>query len=209
MAQKKFELSHFLLLLLTLIVFIWSMIKPVNYFDWLLEVSPAVVGLIVVITCYNKFRLTTLSYLIICILSLLMLIGGHYTYSKVPIFDWIKDYFDLQRNHYDRFGHFLKGLLVIIIREVLLKMTPLKHGKSLFIISICISLATAAFYEITEWIFTKLAHGGKTAKDFLGTQGDIWDAQWDMTLDFIGSLLAYWLLAKLHNRLLKKQGLNK
>jgi putative membrane protein len=209
MPKKKTNKTHILLLMVTIIVFIWSAIKPLTYSDWILEVSPAVVAIIIVITTYNKFRMTTLSYFIICILAILTFIGGHYTYAKVPAFDWLKDHFDLQRNHYDRFGHFMKGLLVIIIRELLLKLTPLTKGKWLFFITISIALATSAFYEIVEWIFTKIAHGGKTAKDFLGTQGDIWDAQWDMVLDLIGSILAYWLLSKLHNRLLKKQEVKK
>lgn len=204
MSKKNIVKSHILLLMVTIIVFIWSAIKPLQYSDWVLEVSPAVVGIIVVIASYNRFRLTTLSYFIICILAILTFIGGHYTYSKVPVFNWLKDHFDLHRNNYDRFGHFLKGMLVIIIRELLLKMTPLTKGKWLIFISISISLAISAFYEIIEWIFTKIAHGGKTAKNFLGTQGDIWDAQWDMMLALIGSILAYWLLHKFHDRLLRK-----
>ena len=207
--KKKMKKTHILLLMVAIIVFIWSAIKPQTYSDWILEVSPAVVAIIIAIAAYNKFRLTTLSYFIICILAILTFIGGHYTYSKVPVFNWLKDHFDLQRNHYDRFGHFLKGMSVIIIREILLKLTPLTKGKWLCFISISIVLASSAFYEIIEWAFTKIAHGGKTAKDFLGTQGDIWDAQWDMTLELIGAILAYLLLAKLHNRLLKKQGANK
>lgn len=204
MVKKKVVWMHIVYLFIAMIVFVWSAIKPVDFFDWMLEASPGVIVIIIAIVYYNKFRLTTLSYTIICILAILMFIGGHYTFSKVPLFNWLKDQFDFQRNHYDRFGHFLKGLFVIVFREILLRMTPLTKGKWLFIISISLSLATSAIYEIGEWIFTKLAHGGKTAKNFLGTQGDIWDAQWDMMLNLIGALIAYFLLSKLHDRLLNK-----
>ncbi|WP_318507063.1 DUF2238 domain-containing protein [Bacillus sp. T3] len=204
MVKQKVVWVHIVYLFIAVIVFIWSAIKPVDFFDWMLEVSPAVIGIIVSIACYRKFRLTTLSYTIIFILAILTFIGGHYTYSRVPLFDSLKDQFDFQRNHYDRFGHFLKGLFVIVFREIILRMTSLTKGKWLFIISISFSITISAIYEIGEWVFTKIAHGGKTAKNFLGTQGDIWDAQWDMMLNFIGALIAYVLLSKLHDRLLKK-----
>lgn len=112
---------HLTLLAIVLIVFTWSVIKPSSYLDWLAEVSPGVVAIIVVVCIYHKFRFTTFSYIIIALLSILTFIGGHYTYSEVPLFNWLKEEFHFQRNHYDRFGHFLKGLLAIVIREILLK----------------------------------------------------------------------------------------
>nr|WP_225942004.1 DUF2238 domain-containing protein [Sporosarcina limicola] len=186
------------------VVFIWSVIKPAAYLDWLAEVSPAVVVLIIVIATYNKFRLTTLSYFIIALLSILTFIGGHYTYSEVPLFNWIKDEFDLQRNHYDRFGHFLKGLSAIVIRELLLRNTQLIKGTWLFGITVSMVLAIAALYEIIEWLSTKVSSGGKESKDFLGMQGDQWDAQWDMCLALVGSILALVIFSKLHDKLLKR-----
>lgn len=195
---------HLYLLIITIIVFIWSIIKPASYLDWMAEVSPAFIGIIIVVATYNKFRLTTLSYFIIAILSILMFIGGHYTYSKVPLFNWIKDVYDLKRNHYDRFGHLLKGLFSIVIRELLIRKTPLAQGPWLFGITTSISLAIASLYEIIEWIFSKVTKGGKTAKEFLGSQGDIWDAQWDMLFALVGSILALFILSKLHDRLLLK-----
>ncbi|YCA45913.1 DUF2238 domain-containing protein [Bacillus sp. JZ8] len=205
MIKGKHNTIHLFLLLSVIAVFIWSMIKPVGrYLTWALEVSPAVVGLIIIIATYNKFRLTTLSYTIIAILAILTFVGGHYTYSKVPLFNWIKDIFDLKRNHYDRFGHFLKGLFAIVIREILLRKTPLTKGPWLVAIITSISLAIASLYEIIEWLFSKITKGGKAAKDFLGTQGDIWDTQWDMSFTLVGSILTLLILSKLHNRLLKK-----
>lgn len=205
METNKHSKLHFALLLIVLAVFIWSAIKPATYLDWLAEVSPAVIALIVVISIYKKFKFTSLSYIIIALLSILTFIGGHYTYSEVPLFNWIKEEFHLHRNHYDRFGHFLKGLLAIVIREILLHKTPLKKGAWLSGISISILLAIAALYEIIEWLSTKIPKSKELSKDFLGMQGDKWDAQWDMFFAFIGSILALLLFTKLHDRLLKKQ----
>jgi putative membrane protein len=202
--RGKSSTIHLLLLLAVIAVFIWSVIKPAGYLTWVLEVSPAVIGLIVVIATYNKFRLTTLSYILIAILAIMMFIGGHYTYSKVPFFNWIKDAFDFKRNHYDRFGHFLKGSFAIVIREILLQKTPLTKGPWLVVIVLSISLAIASLYEMTEWFVSKITHGGKAAKDFLGIQGDMWDSQWDMLLTLVGSILALLIFSKLHDRLLKK-----
>ncbi|EOO04761.1 hypothetical protein IAW_05965 [Bacillus cereus str. Schrouff] len=205
MIRDKSKMIHLFLLLIVTTVFIWSVIKPARYSSWAAEAIPAVLGLIIIIAIYNKFRFTTLSYIIIAILAIIMFIGGHYTYSKVPLFNWIKDVFDLNRNHYDRFGHLIKGLVTIVIREILLRKTQLTEGPWLVTISISISLAIAALYEIIEWLAFKIAKGGKAAKDFLGMQGDIWDAQWDMLLALVGSILALLTLSTLHNRLLKKK----
>ncbi|AVK86541.1 DUF2238 domain-containing protein [Lysinibacillus sp. B2A1] len=194
---------HVILLLIVIIIFLWSVIKPASYLDWLAEVSPAVVAIIFVTIIYTKFRFTTFSYCIIAFLSILTFIGGHYTYSEVPLFNWIKEEFHLQRNNYDRFGHFFKGLMAIVIREILIRKTPLTKGAWLTGITISIMLAIAAIYEIIEWLSTKISKGSKGSKDFLGMQGDRWDAQWDMFLALIGTLLTLLLLTKLHDKLLK------
>jgi putative membrane protein len=196
---------HLFLLLVVIAVFIWSAMKPASYLTWALEVSPAVVGLIIVIAAYNKFRFTTLSYVIIAILAISMFVGGHYIYSKVPLFDWIKDTYDLKRNHYDRFGHLLKGLFAIVLREILLRKTPLTKGPWLVTIVLSMSLAIAALYEIIEWLVSKISKGGEASKNFLGIQGDIWDTQWDMLCCLIGSIVALLIFSKLHNKLLKKE----
>ncbi|MBJ8152844.1 DUF2238 domain-containing protein [Bacillus cereus] len=204
MIRNKRTVIHLFLLLVVIAVFIWSVINPAKYSTWAAEAIPAIFGLFIVITTYNKFRLTTLSYMIITILSITMFVGGHYTYSEVPLFNWIQDIFDLKRNHYDRFGHLIKGLFIIVIREILLRKTQLTEGPWLITISISISLSIAALYEIIEWLAFQLAKGGQAAKDFLGMQGDIWDAQWDMSLALVGSIFALLTLSTLHNRLLKK-----
>lgn len=204
MKKDKHRKIHVILLLIVLIIFVWSVIKPASYLDWVAEVSPAVVAIIIVIAIYNKFRFTTFSYFIIALLSILTFIGGHYTYSEVPLFNWIKEEFYLKRNDYDRFGHFLKGLMAIVIRELLIRKTPLVKGAWLTGITISIMLAIAALYEIIEWLSTRISKGSKGAKDFLGMQGDRWDAQWDMLSAFLGTILTLLLFTKLHDRLLKK-----
>ncbi|MDQ0884540.1 DUF2238 domain-containing protein [Peribacillus sp. V2I11] len=205
MIRGKSTTIHLFLLLVVTAVFIWSIINPAGYLNWALEVSPAIVGQIIVIATYSKLRLTTLSYIIIAILTILMFVGGHYTYSKVPLFNWIKDVLNLNRNDYDRFGHFLKGLFAIVIREILLRKTPITKGPWLFFFTISIALAIASLYEIIEWLSTKITKEGKVVKNFLGMQGDIWDAQWDMSFALVGSILALLFFSKLHNQLLKKE----
>jgi putative membrane protein len=205
-SHKKGNWVHFFLLLLVILVLIWSLIKPVEgYGVLLMEISPSVLVLIFLIARYNHFRFTTVSYVIIALLVILTFIGGHYSYAKVPLFTWIKDYFDLKRNHYDRFGHFLKGLMVIVIIELLLRKTALLKSKTTNFIAVCIILAIGALYEIIEWLSTKLGHEGKSTKDFLGMQGDIWDAQEDMALLLLGSILSLFFIKILYKGLDKSR----
>lgn len=200
--DPKFKV-HFSLLLLVVAVLIWSVIKPTEFLTWIAESSPSIVILIILIAIYRKFRLTTLSYTIIAVLSILTFIGGHYTYSEVPLFNWLQDTYDLKRNHYDRFGHFLKGLSAIVVLEILIRKSLLKRGAWLNGITISIILAIAALYEIVEWLSTKLPYAQKEKEDFLGMQGDKWDAQWDMFLALVGSILALIIFSKLLNKQLK------
>jgi putative membrane protein len=204
--RKKQKWIHLVLLLVVTGLFIWSAIKPEEgYIIWALEVSPAIATILLSIIFYKRYQLTTLSYIILSILSILTFVGGHYSYSKVPLFDWLKDHYDLQRNHYDRFGHFLKGSIIIILRELLIIKTPLVISKTTTIIALCITLAIGALYEIIEWASTKISGGKGTTKDFLGMQGDQWDAQWDLFLLLVGAVLAGLALSRLHNHLLHKK----
>jgi putative membrane protein len=197
---------HFFLLLVAMLVLVWSLIKPEEgYMVLLMEVLPSVIVLLILVAKYNQFRLTTVSYVIITLLVILTFIGGHYSYSKVPLFTWIKEYFDLQRNHYDRFGHFLKGAMVIVIIEILIRKTALVKSKTTNFIALCITLAIGAFYEIIEWASTKIGKEGKATKDFLGMQGDIWDAQWDMALILVGSILSLFFTKVLYKQLEKSR----
>jgi len=204
MVLNKSSKVHITLLTIVILVFIWSVIKPKEFFIWVVEVGPAVLILIIICATYNRFRFTSLSYFIIALLSILTFIGGHYTYEEVPLFNWIKEEFHLKRNHYDRLGHFMKGLTVIVVREILIRNIQLTRGVWLFGISTSIVLTIAALYEIIEWLSTKMPVKVQKTKDFLGMQGDEWDAQWDMTCALVGAILSYLVLSKLHDKLLKK-----
>ena len=193
---------HIALLVVFLTVSVWSVINPRDLFTWFLEALPALIGLVVIIATYKRFRLTTLLYVLICIHATILLIGGHYTYAEMPLFNWLRDTFSLGRNYYDRLGHLAQGFIpAMIAREVLLRLTPLRRGKMLFFIIVCICLAISAFYEFIEWWVAVAS--GSAADAFLGTQGDVWDTQWDMFFAFCGAILALLTLSKYHDKQLK------
>ncbi|HAK59644.1 MAG TPA: DUF2238 domain-containing protein [Nitrospiraceae bacterium] len=201
-STKEVERKKIILwLLIFFAVLAWSAIKPKGYFIWFLEVAPALAGLVIIAATYHRFPLTKLSYWLILIHSVILMIGGHYTYAEVPLFNWIRDTFELSRNHYDKVGHFAQGFIpAIIAREVLLRTSPLKQGGWLFFIVVSICLAISAFYELIEW-WVAVASG--TAADaFLGTQGYVWDTQSDMALALLGAVLSLFIFGKYHDRLL-------
>jgi putative membrane protein len=192
---------HLILLIIVLAFFIWSLIKPARFPIWFVEAGPSVIVILIVLYFYNKVRLTTLSYCIIALLSIMTFIGGHFTYNDVPLFDWIQENYDLKRNHYDRFGHFIKGLIVIVFREILILKSALPIGKWVQFLAINMTLSLSALYEIVEWMASIVSK--KKTKDFVGAQGDIWDAQWDMALTLLGTIIALVLLSRWHNRFIK------
>jgi len=180
------------------LVLIWSGINPKDYFTWLLEVFPALVGLFIMAVTYNKFRLTPLTYFLILIHSVILMVGGHYTYAEVPLFNWIRDTFDMARNNYDKIGHLAQGFIpAVIAREILLRQEIVVKKSWLSFIVICICLAISAFYELIEWWAALLS--GEAAEAFLGTQGYVWDTQSDMALALLGAILSLLLLAKIHD----------
>jgi putative membrane protein len=180
------------------LVLIWSGINPKDYFTWLLEVFPALVGLFIMAVTYNKFRLTQLTYFLILIHSVILMVGGHYTYAEVPLFNWIRDTFDMARNNYDKIGHLAQGFIpAVIAREILLRLEIVVKKGWLSFIVICICLAISAFYELIEWWAALLS--GEAAEAFLGTQGYVWDTQSDMALALLGAILSLLLLAKIHD----------
>lgn len=183
-------------------VFVWSAIAPKDRFTWFLEVLPAILGAIVLLATRKHFPLTPLLQTLIAIHMIILMVGGHYTYAEVPLFNYLRDVFHLSRNHYDRVGHFAQGFVpAIIAREVLLRRSPLVPGKWLSFIVICICLAISAVYELFEWTVAVLT--GESATAFLGTQGDVWDTQKDMAFCAVGAICAVIPLSKWHNRQLK------
>jgi len=188
-----------ILLALTMIVLLWSNIAPKDRATWFMEVMPVLIALPVLTYTWQSFPLTRLLYLLIFFHGLVLMIGGHYTYAEVPAGNWFQEAFDLERNHYDRLGHFAQGFVpAILAREILLRKTNLLPGKFLFFIVTSISLAVSAFYEIIEW-WAALFYGG-AADAFLATQGDIWDTQWDMFMALLGAITSQLSLARLHDR---------
>lgn len=192
-----------LLLVSTLIILLWSNIMPKDQLTWFMEVAPVLIAVPFLTYTWQSFRLTPLLYKLIFIHAVILMIGGHYTYAEVPAGFWVQDMLDLNRNHYDRLGHFAQGFVpAILAREILLRKTLLQQGKMLFYIVTSIVLAFSAFYEMLEW-WAALLYGG-SADAFLATQGDVWDTQWDMFTALIGAVSAQLLLSKRHNKQLKE-----
>ena len=180
----------------------WSAIKPHDYFTWFLEVLPALLALGLLVVTYRRFQFSGLTYTLMWMHSLILIVGGHYTYAEVPLFNWIRDTFGTARNSHDGVGHFAQGFFpAIIAREILLRTSPLQKGKWLSFLVVCVCLAMSAFYELIEW-WVSIATGS-AGDAFLGTQGDIWDTQKDMGLCLLGSILSLLTLSKLHDRSLE------
>lgn len=191
------------LLAVVLAALTWSGIGPRDRLTWVLEVLPVVVAVPLLVFTAERFPLTPLAYVLVAVHSLILVYGGHYTYALTPLGDWMREAFAFERNHYDRIGHLMQGFgPAIIARELLLRTSPLRPGKWLFALVTLSILGVSAIYEFTEW-WAALA-GGDSAGAFLGTQGDVWDTQWDMFLAGIGAMLAQLLLGKLHDRQLAR-----
>ena len=182
---------------------IWSGTYPKDYLIWILETAPAIIAFIVLIVTRQKFRLTDLAYSLILVHSLILMVGGHYTYAEVPLFDWLKDLFHFDRNNYDKVGHFAQGFVpAIIAREIIIRKQVVVNSRWLHFFVICICLAISAFYELIEWWVAVLSQ--EAAEAFLGTQGYIWDTQSDMAYALLGAILALAMLSRLHDRQLGK-----
>ena len=180
-----------------------SRIGPYDPLTWFLEIVPILIIAPVLVLTYRTFPLTPLLYRLLFVHALILILGGHYTYARVPLGYWFQDLLDLSRNHYDRLGHLAQGFIpAILVREILLRRSPLVRGKWLFFLTVSVCLAFSAFYEFTEW-WAAVA-GGESAENFLGTQGDIWDTQWDMFLAFVGAITSQMILSRTHDKQLEK-----
>ncbi len=180
-------------------VLVWSGIGPHDRFTWYLEVAPVLIAVPILIYVYPRFRFTRLTYTLIWLHAVILMVGGHYTYARVPLGFWIEEALGLARNHYDRIGHFAQGFVpAMVAREILIRKSPLRGSRWLPFLVVCFCLAFSAFYELIEF-WTALA-SGEGATDFLGTQGDVWDTQWDMQLALIGAVTALVLLSRVQDR---------
>ena len=181
------------------IVLIWSGINPKDQFTWLLEVIPAIIGLVLMASSYKHFKLTPILYGFILAHCIVLMVGGHYTYAEVP---WFDNLFGSERNNYDKVGHFFQGFVpALLAREIFLRKNVV-NGKgwlNVFVVSIC--LAFSAFYELIEWWVAILS--GENAEAFLGTQGYVWDTQSDMGIALLGAICSLLVLSKVHDKQLK------
>lgn len=185
---------------IVLVSLLYSSIDPVaDRLTWWMETIPVMVAIPVLLFTHPRFPLTVITVRVIAIFALILIVGGHYTYAENPLFNWIQQEWDLARNHYDRLGHFVQGVVpAMLAREVLLRTSPLQPGKWLFFLVCCVSLAISACYEFIEWWAALI--NAQAAEAFLGTQGDHWDTQWDMLLALSGSIIAQLTLATSQDR---------
>jgi len=187
------------------VVFIWSAIEPKDRPTWFLEVFPVIIGAVVLAATYRYFRLTPLLYLLILLHFIVLLVGGHYTYAEVPLFNELQAMFGHERNNYDKVGHFMQGFVpAMIARELIVRLDIIngRYWRIFFIL--CFTLALSALYELLEWWVALLSE--QAAEAFLGTQGYVWDTQSDMGYALIGAITALFMLSKMHDRQLKGLG---
>src|ERR1041385_3173039 len=189
------------LLLSVLVALVLSGVAPYDRTTWWLEVFPILVGALVLIATRRRFPLTHLTYTLLAVHALILMVGGHYTYARVPLGFWAEHAFGFTRNDYDRLGHFVQGFVpAIVVREILLRTSPLRRGRWLFVLVTAVCLAISACYELFEW-WVALA-GGQSAEAFLGTQGDVWDKQSEMFMALLGAIIAQLLLGSVPDRAL-------
>jgi putative membrane protein len=184
------------------VVFIWSAVEPLDRTTWYLEVFPVIIGVVVLAATYHSFRLTSLLYVLILLHCIVLLVGGHYTYAEVPLFNEMKSVFGFERNNYDKIGHIMQGFVpAMIARELIIRLDIIRgrYWRNFFIICFC--LALSALYELLEW-WVALA-SEQAAEAFLGTQGYEWDTQSDMGYALTGAVAALVLLSRLHDRQLR------
>jgi putative membrane protein len=196
------------LLLSLVILLVLSGIHPHDRFTWLLEVFPILIGVPILVWTYPRFRFTRLVYSLLWLHAIILMTGGHYTYAQVPLGFWMEKAFGFTRNHYDRIGHFAQGFIpALLAREVFVRRSPLAGSRWLPFVVVCFCLAFSALYELIEF-WTALASGA-AATDFLGTQGDPWDTQWDMQLALIGAIVSLLTLSGVHDRQLAELGVSR
>ena len=190
------------------VVFIWSAIAPKDLFTWFLEVVPALAALVAMAATWRRFPLSRLVYWWILIHCIVLMVGGHYTYAEVPLFDWIRDWTNGTRNNYDKVGHFAQGFIpALVAREIFIRLKVVRRGAWLFVLVTAFCLAISAFYEFIEWWMAVAT--GENAEAFLGTQGYAWDTQSDMLLAMIGAMMAQFIFGRWHDKQIKSMDSDK
>lgn len=195
--------NPFLMLSLAFAVLVWSLINPSEYFTAFLEVLPGVLGIIILMASFKKFRFSDFTYFLIMLHCIILFVGGHYTYAEVPLFDWLKDVMGSERNNYDKLGHFAQGLVpAMIIREIFLRKEVVAKKSYLNLIIVLMCLGISATYELIEWFVSVMTGDGGDA--FLGTQGYVWDTQSDMLFAGIGALFGIFVLKNFQDKSIAK-----
>lgn len=180
----------------------WSAIDPHDYPTWWLEVLPALIAAVVLWYTRGSFALTPLLYVLILVHAVILMVGGHYTYAEVPLFDRIGEILGHSRNNYDKLGHFVQGFVpAMVAREIVVRRDVFNSARWRDFFIVCFCLGFSAFYELIEWWVALLSE--EAAESFLGTQGYVWDTQSDMGWALLGAILALTLLSPLHDRQLK------
>ena len=201
MMRREGILIFFLITIFALLVV--TAVKPYDRSTWFMEVAPVLIAGPVLVLTYRRFPLTSLLYMLIVLHAIVLITGGAYTYARVPFGFWLEDAFSFSRNPYDRIGHFLQGFVpVLLAREILLRGRYVSNRRMAAFLSICVAMAISAWYELIEWAAALIL--GQAAHDFLGTQGDPWDTQWDMFMCFVGSVVALLSLSREHDRQIEK-----
>jgi putative membrane protein len=207
LAEESRERREFVwplcLLIFVALVIVWSWVGAFDRSTWWLESFPALIAIVILVATYKRFRLTNLAYLLIALHACILLVGGHYTYAQVPLFNWVRDHFRLERNDYDKLGHFAQGFVpAIVAREILIRRRIVSGPWWRVFLVMCICVAISACYELLEWGVALLEGSGADA--FLGTQGDPWDTQSDMLCALIGAAVAQMSLSRIHDRQLEE-----
>lgn len=201
-AHARFPLG--LLAAVGLVCVLTGYAPPAGHLNWALEVGPGLAAIAVLLFTYKRMPLSHLAYGGVFLHFLVLAYGGYYTYAKAPLGDWAREAFQFSRNHYDRVGHVALGVFpAFVIREVLLRQTPLRRGGWLLFLVLSVVLAVAAFWELLEWWVTLLV-ASDVGQAFLGSQGDVWDAQWDMLLALLGAAAALLALGGTHDASMRR-----
>jgi putative membrane protein len=195
-------IKYWTLLAIFLFGLIISGINPHDYFTWILEVFPSIIGVLILILTFKYFPFSNLAYILILVHCYILFIGGHYTYAEVPIFNWVKEVFNQNRNNYDKIGHFAQGFVpAIIIREIFIRKMIIKRSYWLSLLTVSVCVTISVLYEFLEWGVAIAS--GQSAEAFLGTQGYVWDTQSDMLYAMIGSICMLLFLSRFHDRQLE------
>lgn len=200
MQQRTLPAALLASVLLALLI---SGLHPYDRPTWLMETLPVMIAAPILIASQQRFPLTRLLYVLIAIHALILIAGGAYTYARVPLGSWLQKMLSFERNPYDRIGHFFQGLVpALVAREILLRLGYVRSRAMAGFLALCVAMTVSACYELIEWAAALAL--GQDADDFLGTQGDVWDTQWDMFMALIGALTGIFLLARLHDRQMGK-----